>query len=167
MKRLALLWLLAPFALGAQMPAGSPLDSGTRLRLWSVDGTLRRSHMKLDGMIGDTLVAADAPFRRRTVRMPVGELARIERPVMRSVGQGAANGFKVGAVLGLVAGVGLGVGAMALPNCSANDGCSRFTPIIVLPPILTVMGAGSGVVIGTLFRGSNWRCVPDMPCNRT
>lgn len=147
---LCTLALAAPAGLDAQ--AGAPLAPGARVRVMRPEfgsGWRQGTLAMLSPDSAAIVVMTD------TLRFGRDTLGRFEwsRGVHDRTGKGALLGLGIGAGAGLLLGL------------AASGGCTGFCfeptggQIIGGAAILGVVGAGTGAMIGSLFRGESWRRV--------
>lgn len=166
MRRLAILALLAPLALGAQSPADTakPLVSA---RAWFRDSTYLWRRTELLAPVGDTVVVRgtfELSGALVTYRVPVASVARLEHYVLRSRRDGMKRGAKLGALLGFAAGA-----IITGPFIGARDPDAPDTRIgelvfVVGTTMMTLAGTTAGILLGAGSPGGTWACVPNAPC---
>jgi hypothetical protein len=144
--RLALLCLLLPAALPAQIQTGQRLRVRTTTAPEPLIGTLL-------SFSTDTLILQTADD---TLPLGIRTIQRVE--VSRGMGHAGGRGAKIGAFVGVPAGAILGV--VAHQSCTEDDACFYEEP---LPEIVGgaffggLAGAGLGYIIGSTKRREQWK----------
>jgi hypothetical protein len=156
--------LLAAAALALAAPAaGQELQPGTRVR---VTAPIVRGSSRFVGTVasvdGGRIVLRLDPAVRQDVRgdtisIPRNLVRRVEVSLGRNAGHPRRDAARVGALAGLVTGVGLGmvVGAGTGPDGVKNP----WTTSLWLGPAMGVVGAGTGALVGH-GEHERWRAVP-------
>lgn len=149
---------------------GAPktLAPGTELRLWTADRALQARRVSVVGTLGDTIVVApkDSAFQGTlTLRRPLATFSRVEWKEKRSRSAGAGHGARIGALLGFATGAvimarHIGEGD---PDGSPDSGTAYF---VAVSAGSSLIGAGTGAVVGAVVPGRHWSCAPSAPCAR-
>ncbi len=149
-----LILLLAGAARSAAVAqAGGPLQPGQRMRVRSTVAHTAELVGVFEGVRADTLMVRDDD-RSVATAVPLATVDRLQVSRGRHSHwmTGAAIGFAVGAVTGVI----VGVAGHNDTDWLIGSGASAFLGAVLLAPI----GAGTGPVVGLLVRTERWQTVP-------
>ena len=155
--------LLFAAALALASPAAAQeLQVGTRVRITTpiVGGDSRFVGTVTSTEGGRIRLRLDPSIRRDTrndtISIPRSLVSRVEVSLGRGTGGGRREAVRTGALVGMVAGVGLG---MALGSGPGRDGVKNpWTTSLWLGSTLGAVGAGTGALVGGPHE--QWRIVP-------
>jgi hypothetical protein len=133
------------------------LSVGARVRVSAPEFNIENRTGTITRLTADSL-SVDFGGRRPRLTTSIDKVSRLEVPV----GKARAAGFLYGASIGVMAGavVGLGVGALAIRDCTSGDG-----PPCELIFLFTIPGgAAVGLIVGGIIGAANprdrWEEVP-------